>query len=49
MDRSVKIKLDQRETRVVKTGRGVKEGRCLRLMLFFCTKEVLQGSDGLKI
>jgi hypothetical protein len=49
MDRRVKLKLDQGETRVLKIGRGVKEGRCLTPMLFSCTKESLQGSGDLKI
>jgi len=49
MDRSVKLKLDQGETRVVKTGRGVKEGRSLTSMLFKCAKEDLQDSGDLKI
>jgi hypothetical protein len=34
MDQSVKIKLDQGETRSVKTGRGVRQGCCLSPILF---------------
>jgi hypothetical protein len=34
MDQSVKLKLDQGETRSMKTGRGVTQGCCLLPILF---------------
>jgi hypothetical protein len=46
MDQSVKIKLDQEETKIVKTGRGVRQG-CLSPILWhlhseYRTKEALE-------
>jgi hypothetical protein len=34
MDQDVELKLDQRETRSVKIGRGVRQGCCLLQILF---------------
>lgn len=34
MDQSVKLKLDKRETRKVKTVRGIRRGCCLLLIVF---------------
>jgi hypothetical protein len=53
MDQSVKVRLDQGETRNVKTGRGVRQGWCLSLILFnvyskYLTKDVLEGFGVLK-
>jgi hypothetical protein len=53
MGQSVKVKLDQGETRSVKTGRGVRQGCCLSPILFnvyceYLTKEALEGSGDLK-
>jgi len=54
MDQSVKLKLDQRSTRSVKIGRGVREGCCLSLILFnlysiYLTKEAPEGDGDFKI
>jgi len=54
MDQSVKLKLDQRLTRSAKTGRGVREGYCLLLILFnlytvYLTKEAPEGVADFKI
>jgi len=54
MDQSVKRKLDQWKTRSVKTGRGVRQGRYLSLILFnlyskYLTINVLEGSGYFKI
>jgi hypothetical protein len=53
MDRSGKVRLDQVETRSVKTGRGVRQGCCLSLRLFnvysqCLTKETLEGFEDFK-
>jgi hypothetical protein len=53
MGQSVKIQLDQGETRIVKTGRGIRQGCCLSPILFnvcreYLTKEALEGSGDLK-
>jgi hypothetical protein len=47
MDQSVKRKLDQEQTKKVKTGRGVRQGCCLSPILLnlfseYITKEVLK-------
>jgi hypothetical protein len=53
MDQSVKLTLDQKETRSVKTGRGVTP-ECFLLPFLFnfysehLTKEALEGFGGLK-
>jgi hypothetical protein len=54
MEQSVKIRLDQGETRSVKIGRGVRQGCCLSPILFnlyseYLTKEALEGFGGFKI
>jgi len=54
MDESVKLKLGQGETRIVKIGRGVRQGCCLSPILFNCyseylTKEGLEGFGDFKI
>jgi len=54
MDQSVKQKLDEGETRRVKTGRGVRQECCLLLILFnlyseYLTKEALEGFGDFKI
>jgi hypothetical protein len=54
MDQSVKQKLDEGETRRVKTGRGVRQGLCLLPILFilyskYLTKEGLEGFGDFKI
>jgi hypothetical protein len=54
MDQSVKLKLDQRETRIVKIGRGVRQGCCLSPILFnlyseYLTKEAFYGFGDFKI
>jgi hypothetical protein len=54
MDQSVKIKLDQRETRRLKVGRGVRRRRCLSLILFnlyskYLNKEALEVLGDFKI
>jgi hypothetical protein len=51
---SVKLKLDQEETRCVKTGRGVREGHCLSLILFnlyskYLTNKFFDGFGDFKI
>lgn len=48
MDQSTEVRLDQRETRNMKTGRGVRQGSCLSLILFILwiecrTKGTLEG------
>jgi hypothetical protein len=54
MDRSVKVRLDQKEARSVKTGRGVRHGCILSLILFnFCsecrTNETLERRGDFKV
>jgi hypothetical protein len=54
MDHSVKVRLDQGETRSVKTRRGVRQGCCLSPILFnvyseYLTKEALEGFGDFKI
>jgi hypothetical protein len=54
MEQSVKIRLDQGETRSVKIGRGVRQGCCLSPILFnlyseYLTKEALEGFGGFKL
>jgi hypothetical protein len=54
MEQSVKIQLDQGETRSVKIGRGVRQGCCLSPILFnlyseYLTKEALEGFGDFKI
>jgi hypothetical protein len=54
MEQSVRIRLDQRETRSVKIGRGVRQGYCLSPILFnlyseYRTKEALEGFGEFKI
>jgi len=54
MDESVKLKLGQGETRIVKIGRRVRQGCCLSPTLFNCyseylTKEGLEGFGVFKI
>jgi hypothetical protein len=54
MKQSVKIRLDQGETRSVKIGRGVRQGCCLSPILFnlyseYLTKEALEGFGDFKI
>jgi hypothetical protein len=54
MEQSVKVRLDQGETRSVKTGRGVTQGCGLSPILFklyseYLTKEALQGFGDFKI
>jgi hypothetical protein len=34
MDQSAEVRLNQRETRSMKTGRGFRQGSCLSLTLF---------------
>jgi hypothetical protein len=53
-DQSVKLKLDQGETRSVKIGSGVRQGCCLSPVLFnlyskYRTKEALEGFADFKI
>jgi len=54
MAQSVKVRLNQGEIRSVKTGRGVRQGRCLSPILFNLyskrlTNEALEGSGDFKI
>jgi hypothetical protein len=54
MEHSVKIRLDQGETRSAKIGRGVRQGCCLSPILFnsyseYLTKEALEGFGDFKI
>jgi hypothetical protein len=54
VEQSVKIRLDQGETRSVKIGRGVRQGCCLSPILFnlyseYFTKEALEGFGDFKI
>jgi hypothetical protein len=54
MEQSIKIRLDQGETRSVKIGRGVRQGCCLLPILFnlcseYSTQEALEGFGGFKI
>jgi hypothetical protein len=54
VDRSVKARLDRRETRLMKIRRGIRQGCCLSLILFnvhiqYPTKEALERFGGLKI
>ena len=47
MDQSIKLKVDEGESRRVKIGRGVRQGCCLLLILFnlyseYLTKEALE-------
>jgi len=51
MDQCVRLKLDQRETRKVKTEGGVRQGCCLSPILFnlydeYLTMEALEGFGG---
>ena len=53
MEQNVRLQVDQGETRSVKTGRGVRQGYCLSLILFdfyseYRTKESLEGFGDLK-
>jgi hypothetical protein len=54
MDQSVKIQLDQRDTRIGRIGRGVGQGCCLSPRLFniyseYLTKRDVEGFGDLKI
>jgi len=54
MVQSVKVRLNREETRSVKIGRGVRQGRCLSPILFnlyseYLTKEALEGFGDFKI
>jgi hypothetical protein len=54
MEQSVKIRLDQGETRSVKIGKGVRQGCCLSPILFnlhseYLTNEALEGFGDFKI
>ena len=51
MDQSVKVRLDQGQTRSVKSGRGVRQRRCLAPTLFnfhseYLTKEAVKEFGG---
>jgi hypothetical protein len=53
MGQSVKLKLDERETRRVKIGREIRQGCCLSPILFslcskYLTKEALKGFGDFK-
>ena len=41
MDESVKARLDQEERRIVKTGKGIRQGCCLPPILFNSCNEYL--------
>jgi len=50
MDQSAEIKLDQGETRCLKNGKGVRQGRCLPPILFklyseYLTKAALESTE----
>jgi hypothetical protein len=54
MAQSVKVRLNRGERTSVKIGRGVRQGRCLSLILFnlyseCLTKEALEGFRDIKI
>jgi hypothetical protein len=54
MDQSDKVRLGQGETRSVKAGKGVRQGRCLSTTLFnlfseYLTKKGLEGIGDFKI
>jgi hypothetical protein len=54
MEQSVKVRLDQGETRSVKIGRGVRQSCCLSPILFnlyseYFTKEALEGFGDFKV
>jgi len=54
MGQRVKIRLDQEPIRSVKSGRGVRSGCCLSMILFnsyskYLTTEALQGFGDIKI
>jgi hypothetical protein len=54
MDQSVTVRLEQMETRSVKTGRGVRQGCCLSQILLklyseYLTKEAVEGFGDFKI
>jgi hypothetical protein len=54
VDQSVKVRLDQGEMRSMKTGRVVRQGCCLSLILFnvcseYLIKEALEGFEDFKI
>jgi hypothetical protein len=54
LEQSVKVQLDQGETRSVKIGRGVRQGCYLSLILFnlyseYLTREALEGFGDFKI
>ena len=54
MDQSVKARVDQGQTRSVKTGRGVTQGCCVSLIPFnlyseYLTNEALERSEDFKI
>jgi hypothetical protein len=54
MDQSVSVRLEQMETRSVKTGRGVRQGCCLSQILFklyseYLTKEAVEDFGDFKI
>jgi len=54
MAQSVKVRLNRAETRIVKTGKGVRQGCCLSPILFnlyseYLTKEALEGLGNFKI
>jgi hypothetical protein len=54
MDQSAKLKLDQADTRSMKTGRGVRQGYCLSPILWnlcseYLAKEALEGFGGFEM